>query len=740
MPNVPQRPAQKPASQSSVPAPDTPQSRAPPVVRPKPKALSTEGPSETVAPLAAEKSPIARSQVSLADVGGQMSDIGSDEHDQEPPKPNVRPELNRMLSGPPPRAVRSVPRPMSQVDMDRVHAEAGDVSNPASPVRSSPSRRGTIATYSQPLDDSEYDYVEDAPSASEVTSHAQEEPIVQPAVPPRPSQPTTTGDPVDAEIVQGSDEHGKSVKEKQKAMKSPKMGIRGMLSHLTKSRPKKGKKGAKEDDEDLEEADTHGPGPVMADPNAAPEEHFDDQPVEQISSVPPASDPVESADYDHVPSHLKEKSLASGRSSRHTHSRPGSNGSAAPFNVSQTTGVQNDAAGNTQHQNASVEDLRDDRDPNRPPSVPTRPKRPQNAAMSALASVMRGGNARPDESIDSDDAASVSSAKGSLASGAAVRTSIYSDSGDSEHFNERPLSQYSSHTQPGGAPSGRPQSQYSTGPGVGPRPASQYSTGQAHGGRPPSQYSMGQVSEAGTDRRSIHHDAREEVEPRGRGQVISPARKSMHEDSVSVSSSAPDDLPAVAPRRPPKPVQSNSPMRRSAADPGSPAGPPVIPQKPAVSRKSMHIEDGGPASPTSRKSLYMMDDVTPRSPTGSVPPPQHRPRPPPAAQDRPKSTFSSNSTGSAMHDSGSGHQEYTQETEEPVPAEVAASPRPRRIPGVFATNHGALGALAAAVTGRGAQAHTYDEPERESDGHQYDAPPSDVVVPGHHADQSNLRF
>lgn len=393
--------------------------------------------------------------------------------------------------------------------------------------------------------------------------------------------------------------------------------------------------------------------------------------------LPPKPAPRPPVDDDHVRGHGKETSTSSARS-RPTHSRPGSVAGSLP-----TEDQMNPEPLSHPHEEYPPAE--------NAPVVPARPpkKPPQNAAMGALANVMRGAASVRDETGESDETAST---------GSRNRMSMYSDSG---------------------ASAGRPSSTYSeSGP-----------ESELHPPRPPRPTSV--LNPATPPRRNTGDDTQQgPTSPTG----VEPP------------------VPMPVPRRPPKPVASSPARKSMMSDDGVSGSPPpgnvpVIPPKPGV-RKSMGLDDGA------------ADSISPgqqQQASPPVPAPVPRPRPPPGAQsydrpasgvtvgserptsgysERPVSNYSSGERPVSNYSAG----EVGTPTEETPAEEILdqhpqeESPKPKRIPGVFATSHGALGALAAAVTGRGPgrlgrtlSQESVDDSGQARDGDE--GPPGDEVLP-----------
>ncbi|KAI8821131.1 uncharacterized protein EV422DRAFT_529276 [Fimicolochytrium jonesii] len=599
--------------------------------KPRPKSMAvnhgavTTGPSPPSRPPAIERSPVAKSRTSVSD---EATD-GSDSIEEEPVarqgaadapqsgKPGgLAANLNRMLSGPPPKFARP-PVQRAPEEEERVN----DENEPTPDIPPRPPAR--IGVTDEPHDGAEYDH-DVQPAAAPASVQAPPAAVQTPISTPRESHDGPTAEDVASQhLTPGGNAAAGKASEKLKAQKSPKMGLRGMLSHLTKSRPKKAKSSSKDDGQDDADA-VEEPEPVSqhveerAEP-VAPAPVVPQRPPSQVNPQPRPEEVAHPEEFKHSRTGSMAESNASGYDSQ------GTEGSEAP-------------------------------------SKPRRP--PQNAAMSALANVMRGP-AKDDAASDADETASIRSRQ---------RQSVYSEP-------EGPISAEHPQQPP-------------------PRPARPMST--------------------------IYNNER---------------RNTVHEDEGTSPSSD-----GSAPRRPPKPVQSPAhrmsgvyptPVPAPAPSPSEGAGSPpvhspsapVIPPKP---RRSSHIDDT--ASESSQHSAAASHPVpipTPRPrPVPSVRPasqiststaggnerPQsqysERPqshyseRPPShygspshaAAQtpinERPQSTYSVDSPSPPSH---AGEQTIPEDS---APAPPVESPKPRRIPGMFGTNHGALGALAAAVTGR----------------------------------------
>ncbi|KAJ3180393.1 hypothetical protein HDU85_004099 [Gaertneriomyces sp. JEL0708] len=213
-------------------------------------------------------------------------------------------------------------------------------------------------------------------------------------------------------------------------------------------------------------------------------------------------------------------------------------------------------------------------------------------------------------------------------------------------------------------------------------------------------------------------------------------------------------------------------MRKSMYDDIPPPSPPTasvepplqVPRRPAkpsaASRRSMNIENvevsstassspirEGPPKPfpVQRKSAALDETESASTPLDTAPAPAPAPRPKPVPRDRPASTVSTATAGSGMAERPmsvvSSDLNHAAAPVEETAEEEVDQPKPRKIPGVFATSHGALGALAAAVTGRSSVAPRFNRTnsQEETTGeevqeHQHSAtppPPNDEVLPDH---------
>ncbi|TPX64079.1 hypothetical protein SpCBS45565_g06169 [Spizellomyces sp. 'palustris'] len=619
-PVVPRPPADSGASRPYSASEAVPPPQPPPLTKPRPKSIVVnQGPSATTRlPPPIERSPIARSRQSLTDLTpdeAEEKDVEEAEVGNPPAEGRTGfvSNLNRMLSGPPPKFNRPAVQYSAQ---DEAESE-DDQYIPRSPMREvtqEPQDMQSEEDYPQ-MEDESAEVHAISPAAVLPGQQPPAAPVRAPTVTSLPEQGLAPPQQMSSSV---SDQYvGGKEKDKHKGQKSPKMGIRGMLSHLTKSRPKKSKKGGKEDD-----TGEHEPHAAESMEPSRPSEEAGaevDHPPIAIPPRPAARPPVQTREEEQPPEdstrgHEKSQSSSSSRSSRPTHSRPGSIGANLPAVTDQVSQPGEQHAGDDGYTEAPAGG------PDRPPVVPSRPKKAQgNAAMSALASVMRGNQKAGDETpSEADETASIASGRGN-------RMSMYSDSG---------------------ASAGRPTSMY---------------------------------SETG-DRRSVHHDIPPE-ESSGRFQPrvapSTPIRRGTYDEPQSPGSPPVGTIepPAPVPRRPPRPVPSHSPMRKSTTDDFSPSPPlPYVPPKPGAARKSTHFDEA-PA------------EVRPM-------PPGTAPRPNSMASERPVSVVSAVSAT----DSVPSHEESSSTAVEDHGE--APSPKPRRIPGLFATNHGALGALAAAVTGR----------------------------------------
>ncbi|KAJ3150508.1 hypothetical protein HDU86_006386 [Geranomyces michiganensis] len=597
-----------------------------PATKPRPKSLATsqtlgQSPPNARPPAPAERSPIAKSRVSTD--GGPDSDTEV----ELAPAPTTRgggsvsADLNRMLAGPPGKYSRPPPP-----EEEEAYEEEAIPPRP-------PARIGMVNDDAD-ADDSNLapsDELLPQPSHSEIHAEAHR-PV--PALPAREMSVDGSHAPAvtSSNPVPGHKEKEKEKdKHKDKGQKSPK-GIRGMLSHLTKSRPKKAKKDSKadEDEEDAVEVEQD----VLPEPLALDEVPESFPPPPTAAPPRPAPRPVAHASFEDELGDAPSRSHAKEASTSSMHSKPSHSRQAS-------------AADGPSEQYA-------DDGESAAPAIPAKPRRqPPNAAMSALASVMRGR--QTDDGTTSDADAETSSI------GSRNRTSMYSDGGNSA---ARPASTYSDAAPEPHHQQTSPLSQTSTPTPTPPRPA-----------RP--------TSVAFSDPRRSTHDS----------------------DPQPQSATSPPSGSAEPPRRPPKPVPSplsQSPTKRKSLVSGEEGS--VVPQPgPAPSI---------PPKPAARKSVAL-DDV----PTGpaehhpTVPVPRPRPtsmaRPPSTAtSERPASQFSTSSerrqsTHATVPDSSSPT--HAPDAVEEAAPPVEESPKPaRRIPGVFSTNHGALGALAAAVNGRSA--------------------------------------
>ncbi|KAJ3137564.1 hypothetical protein HDU90_001967 [Geranomyces variabilis] len=629
-PSVP-APVARPQVDSAVSRPNSEAIPPParPATKPRPKSLATSEmltPSNARPPPPAERSPIAKARVSTD--GGPDSDTEMEQAPAPVPAPvparggsGVSADLNRMLAGPPGKYTRPPPpeheeevyeeeamppRPPARIGVH--HDDEDTEDRDLAPSEEVLPPQGHAEVHAEPH--------RPVPAAREMSVDGSHAPVVA-------SPSVATGH---------KDKEREKDKHKDKGSKSPK-GIRGMLSHLTKSRPKKAKKDSKaeEDEEDAAEVEEVIPEPLVLDelPESFPPPPTGAPPRPAPRPVAHASLQDEAGDAP-TRSHAKEASSSS-MQSKPSHSRQASTA------------------------DGPSEEYAEDGESTAPaPVIPAKPRRQPTAAMSALASVMRGRQEN-DGGATSDADAETSSV------GSRNRTSMYSDAGNAA---ARPLSTYSDASHEPHHQQTAPLSQTSTPAPTPPRPARPTSIAFAD------------------QRRSMH-----ESEPQPQ------------------SATSPPSGSAEPPRRPPKPVPSplsQSPTKRKslvAPEEGSatpqPGHAPSIPPKPAA-RKSVHLDD---------------------APTGSgehhptVPVPRPRPssmaRPPSTAtSERPASQFSMHSerrqsTHSTAPDSSSPT--HAPETVEEATPPAEESPKPaRRIPGVFSTNHGALGALAAAVNGRSA--------------------------------------
>ncbi|KAJ3174525.1 hypothetical protein HDU87_007117 [Geranomyces variabilis] len=613
--------ASRPSSEAIPPS-------ARPVTKPRPKSLATSemlaaSPSNARPPPPAERSPIAKARVSTD--GGPDSDTEMEQTPAPAPAPTparggggVSADLNRMLAGPPGKYTRPPPP-----EEEEVYEE--EAIPPRPPAR--------IGVHNDEEDTEDRDlppWEEVAPPRSHAEVHAEPH---RPG-PAREMSVDTSHAPAVASpsVATGhKDKEKEKDKHKDKGPKSPK-GIRGMLSHLTKSRPKKAKKDSKaeEDEEDAAEAEHEViPEPLVLDELP---ESFPPPPT----GAPPRPAPRPVAH----PSFQEEAGDAPNRS----HAKEAS-----------STSIQSKASHSRQASTADgPEDYAEDGESTAPaPVIPAKPRRQPTAAMSALASVMRGRQ-------ENDGGATADADAETSSVGSRNRTSMYSDAGN---VTARPSSTYSDASHDLQHQQTLPLSQTSTPAPTPPRPA-----------RP--------TSIAFADQRRSH-----ESEPQAQ------------------SATSPPSGSAEPPRRPPKPVPSplsQSPTKRKSlvsAEEGSaapqPGHAPSIPPKPAA-RKSVLLDD----APTGSGEHHPTVPVPRPRPTSMARPPST------ATSERPASQFSMHSerrqsTLSTAPDSSSpSHAPETVEEASPPDEE---SPKPaRRIPGVFSTNHGALGALAAAVNGRSA--------------------------------------
>ncbi|KAJ3013484.1 hypothetical protein HKX48_005730 [Thoreauomyces humboldtii] len=644
----------RPASEATISS----QPPAAPSTKPRPKSVATSlaspmPPSRPPPP--AERSPIAKARTST-DGGPHEADDSDD--DPAPPKPaDFSAGLNRMLSGPPPKFRRNSeqshqeeengeeheavmpPRPTARVGMvDELYEEAAREERAATPaVPATPPAR--------------FSHDEERPNL-----HHDEDDRPPPASQPRPTaSEDNVGSEHSAASSPGVSVPGGKDKDKHKGQKSPKMGIRGMLSHLTKSRPKKAKKDGKQDEDDEPETvESKEPSttPVPLETHAAP-------PAEQAAAasiVPPRPAPRPPVDrttsYAEDDSHDLRRGHTKGASERSGHSRPGSVVNDTPLTPPLPRSDQ-PAVGE---------------DSEAPPAVmPPKPRKQPNAAMSALASVMRG-NQHDEPNSDGDENASVASV------GSRNRTSMYSETGASA---QRPMSMASQSSE-------RPERSERI-----ERPSSRYDASHP----PTAVPSPGPVATPPRPARPVSVAVPE-----------SPSRRATQDDmNAGAPPSGTVEAPMPAPRRPPKPVQSplaQSPVKRksiSHEDPSPSVAPaPSIPPKPAHARKSVMLDDA--VSPGSTGGSH--GDSPP------VPVPRPRPasvvrtsadRPPSHAEQRPPSQLGNSERPQSMASLHEAASDPNGDQAEPI---VEESPKPRRIPGIFSTNHGALGALAAAVNGR----------------------------------------
>lgn len=250
-----------------------PPAQPPPATKPRPKSVVVPvGPVPAARPPPIERSPIAKNRMSVTDMPAPEPEM-RDEEDSDASPTKAGPEggrsglvanLNRMLSGPPPTFKRP------SVEYVAEDEDAGDDDivphAPTSPVVHEPEQMEHHNTTE--------DYVPEKPHSPQPVAarhpHPPQPVMAQqppPAVPAR--APTSNALPEhdlhapsnnitpsgsDSNIAASSDKKEKEKENhKHKGQKSPKMGFRGMLSHLTKSRPKKGKKGKEDEAHEQEE-------------------------------------------------------------------------------------------------------------------------------------------------------------------------------------------------------------------------------------------------------------------------------------------------------------------------------------------------------------------------------------------------------------------------------------------------------------------------------------------------------
>ncbi|KAI8917991.1 hypothetical protein BC831DRAFT_554019, partial [Entophlyctis helioformis] len=205
-----------------------------------------------------------------------------------------------------------------------------------------------------------------------------------------------------------------------------------------------------------------------------------------------------------------------------------------------------------------------------------------------------------------------------------------------------------------------------------------------------------------------------------------PASVAVDHDAAAETDAAPAPAPAPVPvPRPMPPATAPRARPASAVDAGassSPDRPPAVaprPQSEIVLESDVAAHHDTPTNPSP-------------SPSAGGPPPV-RPRPP-AVASRPGSLVVNDRPVS--HASDDGLQAASGSTEDVAAAPGSAStggapvPPPKKIPGVFTTNHSALGALAAAMNARSSAPRPASRPTSVAIEHT-DAPSADH---GDHAD------
>ncbi|KAJ3291722.1 hypothetical protein HK104_005860 [Borealophlyctis nickersoniae] len=644
-PVVPRPRANTPPSTSARPqsvAVENVQERPPPT-KPRPQTVAVPNgqpfPDEIQAlPVPVSASPAARSKDNVQQTPVETPEDGGR-------NVNLMTDLNRMLAGGPPK----VRRPTIG------HSVDGE------------SEIVNVDSEQQPLEEK---YVGEEEQSVDMASERPVDSVTEPSVPdpkvptPEPA-PQQSPQPVSSPPLSQSTgnlsatpSRSQTLSQSAEKHKSPKSGFRGMLSSLTKSRPKAKKKGStKAGENESSEAVNKAEGgsaagsaeaidapPILQDthvPSSPPPASIRAAEPSQPQTPPPVpararglSRRVSVVDLDdaHHPSHSKHPSSAS-----------------ADIDDGAATEIAHGSADALSHSTAEG-------DANEPPAVPPKSRRAQPTnAMSALASVMRGGTIRQHETGTSDGpgASNRMSMYSEISSNAGDRQSVYSEAAEgSQAEAEQPATAHDDTEDLTSPPPPIPR----------PRPPKATAS---HSPRP-SSYLVESIETQGS------------TSPKPQPPVPSPVRRSMVLSGETSPGGSAEQLsspvspgPPIPRPRMPKAVPSHAPER------------PVSSYDRPVSNYS--AQD---------RPLSSYSSSTDRPPsTYST-----------AATDRPLSVVSNmehaDIESTAPADTVIPPSDDNPEVEEKATQEKATPPpRPKKIPGVFATSHGALGALAAAVRG-----------------------------------------
>ncbi|KAJ3034635.1 hypothetical protein HDV00_004817 [Rhizophlyctis rosea] len=552
-------------------------------------------------------------------------------------------DLNRMLAGPPPKVKRHTVEYSDEQNHEHEfegeeHAATADeqiggaVAVQEGQLVGEPELAVAVAEKSQPAE---------VPVAEEHPPAAPARALLTETLPASPSQQPLGGNLSRSPSKLQTSATATEKEKPEKAQKAHKGGFRNMLTSLTKSRPKvkKGKAAspAKEvgEEEALEAASSSQ--------ESLPEEEARSAALADAASIPA---------YSQKPPTPQPQVIA-----QHAPQLP-------PVESAHAESLSDEiqAAGS---ELVTAEESSTAPADQELPSVPVKPRKPQpTGAMSALASVMRGGTQRKStyETLEEQSTEVTADDK---------RRSTLSEvvsAGDrsSIHGEHSPLEETSRYPP---LPAARK-------PSVPLSPARKSQVLDETVGLPPS------PSRASPP----------PVRPRMPKPVTSPRTSVILDDSQAHSPVSPKPQPPV-----PSPISRTvtgelpiSPIPASPSD-APPSGAPAVRPRPPKPVPSYAQERPG-------SSYSVTDRPTSTYSTAT------------ATTDRPISTYSTNTAGDRPHSlisenaqseiSARGSVEEHEGVGE-APAETKAPPPrpPKKIPGVFATSHGALGALAAAVRG-----------------------------------------